>query len=174
MILSICDLPDVLKVMRIVKIVITIIRILVPIILIVSVMIDFVRAVTNAELNKITKPMINKVIAAILIFLIPTFVKLIANIAGNNGEYEKCLGNITSETIEAAYDEKAEELVKRAEETLDKNDYNNALSYLSNVKEEDKKVQFIERLEAVKDKIDKKIIKVIQKIMNNIKIINYE
>ena len=59
MILSICNLPDSLKVIRIINIVITIIRISVPIILMVSVMISLLKAVTNAELNKITKPMIN-------------------------------------------------------------------------------------------------------------------
>ncbi len=105
MILSICDLPDVVKVMKIVKIVITIIRIVVPILLIVSVMIDLVKAVTNAELNKITKPMVNKVIAAILVFLIPTFVRLIANIVGVSTEYEKCLGDLTVETTNLAYND---------------------------------------------------------------------
>ena len=99
MIISICDLPDVVKVMRIVKIVITIIKIVVPIMLIVSAMLDFARAVSNAELNKVTKPMVNKVIAAILVFLIPTFVRLIASIASNDGEYTNCLSNITIETI---------------------------------------------------------------------------
>ena len=54
MILSICDLPDALKVMRIVNIVITIIKVVVPIMLIVSAMIDFARAVSDSELNKIT------------------------------------------------------------------------------------------------------------------------
>ena len=99
MMLCICDLPDVLKVMRIVNIVITIIKVVVPILLIVSAMIDFARAVSDAELNKITKPMVNKVIAAILVFLIPTFVKLIAEITLNDGEYQNCLGDITIETI---------------------------------------------------------------------------
>ncbi len=105
MILSICDLPDVVKVMGIVKIVITIIRIAVPILLMVSVMIDFVRAILDAELNKITKVMVNKVIAAVLVFLIPTFVRLIANIVGVSTEYEKCLGDLTVETTELAYND---------------------------------------------------------------------
>ena len=58
MILSICELPEFLKVVKIVKIVITIIKIVVPILLMISAMIDLVKAVTNAELNKMTKPII--------------------------------------------------------------------------------------------------------------------
>ena len=76
MILNVCDLPDVLKVMRIVNIAITIIKVIVPIILIVSAMIDFARAVSNSELNKISKTMINKVIAAVLVFLMPTLLPI--------------------------------------------------------------------------------------------------
>ncbi len=154
MILSVCEVPEVLKVMRIVNIVIQIIRIAVPIILIVSAMIDLVRAVSNSELNKITKPMVAKVVAAVLIFLIPTFVRVVANIAGNDGEYEKCLGNITKETIELAYEKQEEILVSKAEESVDLNDYNNGISYLLNINDKTKKEEFQKRLDEVYKKIE--------------------
>ena len=154
MILNICDLPDVLKVMRIVNIVITIIKVVVPIMLIVSAMIDLVRAISDSELNKITKSMVNKVIAAVLVFLIPTFVKVIAGIAGNNSEYEACLGDITHETIIVAYTNQMENLTKKAEESLNISDYNTALSYLYNIENENERNQFEERLKKVKEKIE--------------------
>ncbi len=154
MILSVCDLPEVLKVMRIINIVITIIKIVVPILLMVSAMIDLVRAVTNSELNKITKPMVAKVVAAVLIFLIPTFVGVIADIAGNDGEYEKCLGDITRETIRVAYANQEETLVAKAEETLNESDYNNALYYLNNITPESAREEFKSRLDTVKAKIE--------------------
>ncbi len=156
MILSICDMPETLSVLRIIQIVITIIKVVVPILLIVSAMIELVRAVTNSELNKISKPIVNKIIAAILIFLIPTFVRIIANVAGNNGEYENCLGNITLETISSAYNKQAESLVSKAEETNSITDYNNAMAYLINLKDKDAKNSYLERLKVVKDKIDEK------------------
>ena len=155
MMLSICDLPDVLKVMRIVNIVITIIKVVVPILLIVSAMIDFARAVSDAELNKITKPMVNKVIAAILVFLIPTFVKLIAEITLNDGEYQNCLGDITIETIQMAYVNQGEKLVKKAEESETIMDYSTAESYLMQIEDESKRKEFEDRLAVVKEKIDK-------------------
>ena len=154
MILSICDMPDALKVLRIVYSVLLIIRIVVPIILIVSAMIDFVRAVQNAELNKITKPMVNKVIAAVLVFLIPTFVRVIAMIAGNDGEYEQCLKDISKETINQAYNNIAERLVSIAEDSLDENDLATAENYLINIKDKDEREAFQERLNKVKEQIE--------------------
>ena len=153
MILNVCDLPDVLKVMRIVNIAITIIKVIVPIILIVSAMIDFARAVSNSELNKISKTMINKVIAAVLVFLMPTFVKIIANLTLNH-EYEACMGDITLEVIYNAYNNQMDDLLKKAEESLDTNDYNYALTYLSNIDDESAKKSFLERLNTVYEKIE--------------------
>ena len=155
MIGSICEVPEVLKVMRIVNIVILIIRIIVPIILMISAMIDLVRAIQSGELNKITKPMVAKVIAAIIIFFIPVFVRTLADISGNDREYEKCLEDITMDTINLAYTTKEEDLVKKAEESKTVNDYNTALSYLINVKDEAKKADFQSRLDKVKEEIDK-------------------
>ena len=148
MILSICDLPDVLAVMRIVKIVITIIKVVVPILLIISAMIDFARAVSDAELNKITKPMVNKVIAAVLVFLIPTFVKLIAQITLNDSEYEACLGDITIDTITTAQTNQIEVIIKKAEDNPTESNYNQALQYLSQIEDESKRKEFESRLEA--------------------------
>ena len=72
-ILSICDNPDVLQVMRIVNIVITIIKIAVPILLIIFIMIELISAITDEEkLKKVTSGAVKKFIAAVLIFLIPT------------------------------------------------------------------------------------------------------
>ena len=152
MILSICDLPDTLKVMRIVNIVITIIKVVVPIMLIVSAMIDLVRAISDSELNKITKPMVNKVIAALLVFLIPTFVKLIAQITLNDGEYEACLGDITKETIKTSYINQGESLVKKAEESGNQNDYITAENYLSQIENETKRKELEDRLKVLKEK----------------------
>ena len=155
MILSFCDEPSILEVMNIVNIVITIIKVVVPILLIVSAMIDLVRAISDAELNKITKPMVNKVIAAVLVFLIPTFVSLIAKITLNDGEYKNCI-DVSSSTVKVAYNNKEEELIKKAEESLDINDYNNALIYLNNLKDENARIEYTKKLEEIKKEMDSK------------------
>ena len=153
MILGICDVPDVMKVLRIVHIVIRIIRIVVPIILIISVMIDLVHNVMDGEIEKVSKKVINKVIAAILIFFIPTFVSILSTLAGNT-EYKKCLEPITLNQIYDSFVLNEEQLVTKAEETLDIGAYNSATTYLSNVSDANKKKEFSDRLKAVKSKID--------------------
>ena len=155
MILSICDVPEVMKVMRIINIVVLIIRIVVPIILMISAMITLVRAVTNAELNKLTKPIVNKVIAAILIFLIPTLVRVVADISGNDREYEKCLRIVSKQEIADAFKSSIEEWVSKAEESKSVDDYNTALSYLNNLKDQNEKSSYQTRLDKVKEEIDK-------------------
>ena len=60
MVLGICSAPEVLEVMRIVKIVITIIKIVVPILLIIFGMITYVRAITDSDNDNITKAKLTK------------------------------------------------------------------------------------------------------------------
>ena len=155
MILNICDLPEVMKVMRIINIVILIIRIVVPILLMISAMISLVHAITDAELNKLTKPMVNKVIAAVLVFLIPTFVRVIARIAGNNGAYEKCLTIVSKQEIQDAYTDQALSWTEKAEDTKTIDDYNTAQTYLIHIKDQDEKTALQERLDKVKEEIEK-------------------
>lgn len=93
MILSVCDINEVKEVMKIVKIVISIIRIFVPILLIVFCMIDFMKATSsdNADaLKNAGKLAVQRAIAAVLVFLIPTFVSAIFNLLGAKAEYKKC------------------------------------------------------------------------------------
>ena len=151
---NICDVPDIMKILRIVNIILTIIRIAIPIILIVSVMLDYMHAIKdNDELAKTSKLAVKKLAAALLVFLIPTFVKTIANVIGTT-EYTHCLGTITKEQIVAAYNEVENDLVEKAEQSLDINDYNNAKIYLNNITDDEARKDYLARLEVVKAQID--------------------
>ena len=157
MILSICESPNVLEVMRIVNIIIKIIKIAVPIILILFMMLEFMKAVSSNDseaLQKAKKNAISKMIAAALIFLIPTFVKLVVNVAAPDTDYAKCIIEVSKSTIEEAYEAIEEGLVKKAEETLKNADYSAAIIYLINIKDPVKRKEFEDRLAIVKEKID--------------------
>ena len=67
-------------------------------------MIDFVRATMNSEVNNALKTFVTKIIAAILIFMIPTFVNILANLSSNDGGYLSCLKNATKEGVREAYE----------------------------------------------------------------------
>lgn len=159
-ILSICDNPDVLQVMRIVNIVITVIKIAVPILLIVFIMLELVGAVSDEEkLKKVTSGAVKKFIAAVLIFLIPTLVQVIVvTTLGNENAadgYKNCLKNLSLEQINKIYETNALEAIEKAESTLNNNDYSNAYILTHKVKDTSKKNEYLKRLETLKTKIDK-------------------
>ena len=156
MIASICSEPKVLEVMRIVNIFISIIRIVVPILLIFVLMFKLISAITNNDkdsLAKVKKTAITNIVAAVIIFILPTLINLIVKITFPNNDYNNCLNVKSKEDIQLIYIKKAEALVSKVEENLDINDYNNAMLYLKNVKDEKKK-EYEERLNIVKNKID--------------------
>lgn len=159
-ILSICDNPDVLQVMRIVNIVITIIKIAVPILLIIFIMIELISAITDEEkLKKVTSGAVKKFIAAVLIFLIPTLVQAIVVITlGNENAadgYKNCLKDLTLEQINQIYEQNAVDAITKAESTLEYNDYSNAVILVHKVKDSEKKSDYLRRLDTLKSKINK-------------------
>ena len=155
-ILGICENPDILKVMKLVVLFINIIKVVVPIILILTLMIKLVGAITKSNedaLANIKKTAPSNIIAAVLIFLVPTLVSIVTRISFPNSDYAKCIQGISGSTITESYETKAESLVKKAEETLKRVDYVSALTYLTNVKDPAKKEAFEKRLEEVNKKI---------------------
>ena len=68
MFMSLCETAEVLNVIRIIKTFITIIKIAVPILLIVSAMTTYLKAVTSGDLQKSNKALLNKVLAVVIIF----------------------------------------------------------------------------------------------------------
>ena len=158
MIASICSEPKVLEIMRLVNIFISIIRIIVPILLIFSLMFKFMSVIKTGnedELAKVKKSSVINVVAAVLIFLIPNIISIIVKIGFKENDYDKCL-EVNNKTITEAYEDKMENLVLKAEETLNINDYSNALSYLNNIKDENKRSSYANRLKKVKEKIDER------------------
>ena len=124
MILSICDEPSLMNVIRLIVLFINIIKVLVPIILIIAVAIKLTGAITKNSQDDVMKTVrscIPNIIAAVLIFLIPTFVDLVARVSFPNSDYSKCISGISKESIDNVYYSKMESLVSKAEEELTQN-----------------------------------------------------
>jgi len=157
LVLDICENVDVLKVINIVVIILKIIQIVVPIVLMFSLMFKMIGAMTKHDddaIASLKKKAVPNIVAAVLIFIVPLLVGIIMNVTLPDSEYTKCIVGISSEKLQQAYEEKAERLVSKAEETLNINDYVNAKNYMPNVKDKDKRRGYEERLEAVKALID--------------------
>ena len=150
MILDMCAEPNVLKVMRIVKIVITFIKIMVPILLLVSASMTFMKAVADGENNKAVQALIRKIVAAVAIFLIPTFVGIIFKLVDQDKVYYACLENATKEGINAAYAEQVEYYIINAKSTLVESTYYAARSVVDEMDDSPEKQKYEKELEQIK------------------------
>lgn len=88
--ISICKEPALLPILSVVKNVMKILQIAVPIILIVAGVIGLVQIMINPESKAGIKPLINKIIAAIVVFFIPILVNVTMGILGENTNISSC------------------------------------------------------------------------------------
>ena len=158
--LDVCNNPTILSVLRMVNIAILIIKIVVPILLILSLTINYLKATTKNDadaLEKANKSTIPKVVAAILIFFIPTFVNLIAdNTSFGRENFSNCIANATDEKISELYVAQAQKRVDIARETVERTDYNIAYAEVISLKNETEKQRLLKELEEILKAIEEK------------------
>lgn len=160
MILSLCSDANVLKILRYIKIVINIIFLIVPILLLVTASISYLKAISNADkdgIAKTNKAMISKCIAAVIIFFIPLITKMIVKLASTDeNDYISCIENATPEGISNAYVKNANDTIKKVKTSYDINDYNKAKDTIGNIDDELEKRALAKELEDTKVIIDLK------------------
>ncbi len=169
MILSICDNTEVLLIFRMIKTAINIIRIAVPLILIISLMYGFLRPILSDKKDALTNESstaIKKIIAAILVFFIPTFINLLLDMSGTKDlGITKCFSNATTQNITAAYIRNAKKYVEIANNTIDRTDYNKAKGEVSYANSQiykmtgSENITDIPKLEGQLKEIEKKVVK---------------
>ena len=160
MILSLCSDANILKILRYIKIVINIIFVIVPILLLVTASISYLKAISNTDkdgIAKTNKAMISKCIAAVIIFFIPLITKMIVKLASTDeNDYISCIENATPEGISNAYIKNANDTVKKVKTSYDINDYNKAKDTIRNIDDELEKRALTKELEDAKKIIDLK------------------
>lgn len=153
MILSICADADILSAMRIIKIIILAIRIAVPVLLIISTITSFMGAVTSGDLSSPMKLVSKRLIAAVIIFLIPSIISLTIKIVDVNNDYYGCIENATKEGVHDARVSAAKEYILNAKNTLNSGNYAIAKKAVEKVDGADRTALEAE-LESVKKEID--------------------
>ena len=157
-ILSLCSSPEVLKVMMYIKLFIKCICVIIPIILIVVLSIDYMKAVSNNDDNmvfKITKNLPYRAVATILIFFIPLFVKMIVFLVDSNAnDIYSCIENATPEMIEMAYQNTSKSRINKLKETLSLEDYNSAIISINDIDDITVKNELLDELNKLKEYVD--------------------
>lgn len=98
----ICNDITILNILTILKSIIRIIKIAVPVILVIFVMIDIVKTIASpdAETKKMTKSISKRLIAAAVIFLIPTIIDFgLGFVPNGNGNFLDCYNNASKENV---------------------------------------------------------------------------
>jgi hypothetical protein len=160
LIMGICDNASVLSVIRVVKIIITIIKVVVPIVLIVSLMINYLSAVKSNDfdaLNKTNKSMVTKIIAAMLVFYIPTLINVVSDISSfDSDNYTKCISNATKEHIDEIVVSDAKIYLKFAKQSLKRSDLLLATNMVKKVKNEVERKELENELTEIENAIKEK------------------
>ena len=115
--LTLCNNPELLSVIRVIKLLMIAIQIAAPIMLVVFVMIEFFNVINEGKdgaLKKAFNNSISRCIACIVLFLVPTFVNVVIGLSTMDNSYKSCLDNATMEKIQSAYNDRARDKVNSA------------------------------------------------------------
>ena len=160
MILDICDNSNILKVIRFAKIVIDIIKIAVPIILILSLSIEYLSAIRKDDQDLLAKANHNamrKALAAILVFLIPTVVGITLRLSNpEHGTALSCIREATLSNIHAAATKEATDALEEARKSLERSDYNYAKQSIDNMMSSAEKTKLEQQLQLINSYISLK------------------
>ena len=153
--LDICDDSAILTNLRIVKIIINAIKVVVPLLLIVSATMTFVKATKDGSNSKAFNELIIKCVAAMAIFFIPTLVFMIDDeTAGNSKTVMSCFNKATIEGIKAAKVEEAKLKVINAKNLVNEGAYTAAASLVNDLDDSSEKQSMLKDLDGVKSEIE--------------------
>lgn len=93
-----CSSNALSTILPIVKNIMLIIQIVVPIIFIIMSVIEFTRLSVNPEDKKGFRKILNKIIAAFIVFLIPVLINMVMGLVGESTEFSNCWNNASNDT----------------------------------------------------------------------------
>ena len=141
-ILLACDDGDILNTIRIGIIIVNIVKVILPLLVIFFAIKDFTSVVTsgkNEKMSEAIKMFAMRVIAALIVFFLPTIIDNFIGLIGNDAlTYHTCIENATPEGIKQAYYEREKWLIAKAKKSLDFADFADAKAYLERITDPDK------------------------------------
>lgn len=102
-VLDTCNDPALSSFLASVKNIMLLIQIIVPCVLVIAATVEFVRLSINPEDKKGFRNILNKVIAAIIVFLIPVLINVVMGVVGESTEFTNCWNNASFDNSPAEY-----------------------------------------------------------------------
>ena len=85
-----CSNPSLSSYMALVKGILALVQIIVPVLLLIAGTVQFVQLTVNPELKDSFRKILNKIIAAIIVFIIPVLINAIMGVVGESTEFSDC------------------------------------------------------------------------------------
>lgn len=152
-------MPEVMEVMLIINKVIGALKILVPIIILITGMYSFFKAVLADEdklIKDATSLLIVKLLVGAAIFFIPTIVNSVAKLVAPSSNFTLCFMVKSKDEVYKAYANAAYKMLNKARGTLDTEDYENAVYYVSKMEDGSSKNSYEKKLEEIDELIKAK------------------
>ena len=153
-----CEDGDILSTIRLIFMIIDIVKIVLPALIVIFAIRDFSKAAINTSGDNFKNAfitLIKRVIAGLIVFLIPTFVGLTADyIPAKEADFHICLDKANEAGIKKAYENKARYLVNYAKETLEATDLRTASSYLHKIEDEGVRKELEKQIQQIQKYID--------------------
>ena len=173
--LSICNNPELLSIIRVLKLFMAALQIAAPIMLIVALMLEFTKTVKEGDAGALKKAFsnsISRMIACVVLFLVPSFVNIVISVSTlDESSYKSCLDNATVEKIQIAYDNRARSYVENAKKSLDRFSYQEARKALNNMSEGEERTNLSKVLDEVEVALEAK--ELVEKVRNTKKDSDY-
>lgn len=158
--LSNCGPSGLLRVIYFFKILLDIVFVIIPVALIILLIIDFTKMAASSndgDQKKMFNLALKRILSAVLVFFVPFFVEVFNLVLGELGvNYSVCLNNLTIKEINRLQsvefaNEKAEEMVRRAENYNNEDAFAEAQKYINELSSTEIKKQLQERLDTAKE-----------------------
>jgi hypothetical protein len=150
-----CDDPDVLRAIQIGMIILDVVRCLIPILVIIMGIKDFFAVVVGNKDDRMgtaVKMFFSRLLAAILIFYIPTIIDYTFSLIGDDTlAYKACLDKANPEGIRQTKYDHAQVLINKAKESLDFADFATARDYIAKLENTAQKRELEKKLKDVED-----------------------
>ncbi len=156
---NVCTMPEVMEVMLIINKVVDALKILVPIIILITGIYSFFKAVLaddDKQIKDAASLLIIKLLVGAMIFFIPIIVNSVSKIVAPNSNFTLCFMVKSKDEVYKAYASYAYKMVNKARGTLSKEDYENAVYYVSKMENGSSKTSYEEKLKDIKELIGAK------------------